>query len=125
MSQEVIVFDPPPGFADLDSDAEDVAMTSKFQPLQVEGVGVVLARKPMPKSIPNLSAAANAKISDRARAGHHNFFLRNHLADGELDRLLDGMMTGEFPADCMHQVSRAITTWGTARPTSPSLTSRF
>lgn len=121
-----MLYDSPPGFADLTSDAEQAPpFTDRFHPIEVEGVGTVMARKPMPRSVDALAKMAKAKISDQSRVGYLNQFLREHLADGELHRLLTGMVDDNMPAEALTLVCRAVATWGTERPTSPSLTSRF
>lgn len=110
---------PPPGFDDMQGDADDFPSPDDgpWHPLTVEGVGVIQARKPMPNAIPTLAAAANSRLSDAKRTGFHVRFVRTHVAPGEADRLLIGMATGEFPHDAYSLVSNAIATWGTARPT--------
>lgn len=117
---------PPPGFEDMLGDADDHPSSADgpFHPLYVEGVGTVQARKPMPNAIPALAMAANADIPGIKRTSHHERFVRNHVAPGEADRLLVGMMRGELPHDTYSLVGSSIATWGTARPTWPSSISR-
>ena len=120
------MFDPPPSYDDCESDADDAPTPAgvKYLPIEVPGVGVVHARKPLPNAIPALAGAANAKISPRARTDYLTLFVQNHLAPGEYDALLARMMTDEdCPPDAVLRVSRAIATAGTARPTVPSSTS--
>lgn len=88
-----------------------------YRPLEVPEVGTVLARPPMPRSTAALAMSANAKIDATARKEYLTLFVRNHLADGEYDRLLIAMMNDEAPADTIGRVAREISTWGTARPT--------
>ena len=110
----------------MEGDADDHPSPSDgpFHDLFVEGVGTVRARKPMPNAVPALAMAANADISGLKRTAYHERFVRNHIAPGEAERLLMGMMRGEFPHDTYSLVSEAVATWGTARPTSPSSISR-
>lgn len=122
------MYDPPPGYDDCESDGED-APTPPGHPyyaIDVEGVGIVHARKPLPNAIPNLAGAANAKVSGMARLDYLTIFVRTHLAEGEHESLLARMMDpdNDLPPDTVLRVSRAIATAGTARPTQPSSTSR-
>lgn len=110
------MFDPPAAFDDMLADADDTPATGAFQPLKVPGVGVISARKPMPNAAAALGSAVNAKISGTARQIHLTRFVRNHLAPGEHQRLVDGIDDETFPADTVTRVARAIATWGTARP---------
>lgn len=113
------MYDPPPGYADLMSDAQDApAPSNRFHDLRVDGgVGVVRARKPMPNATAALSHSANAKLPVDRKLGYINMFVQNHVADGEFNRLLTGMVLGQLPEDTMQRVTRAISTWGTERPT--------
>jgi hypothetical protein len=114
------MYDPPPGYADMEGDADTAPYLDKFADLDVIGVGVVKARRPMPNAIPALAAAANSSIEAQARVDYLVLFVRNHLAPGELERIYHSMITGDTPADSMERIARAVATWGTARPTSPS-----
>lgn len=112
------MYNPPPGFKDMENDAEGVASPAgPYSELEVPDVGIVRARKPMPNAVPNLALSAAAEISNTSRADHLTRFVRNHLDYGEADRLLAGMINGELPADTYGKVGIAIATWGTARPT--------
>jgi hypothetical protein len=115
------MFDPPPGDADMLGDAEhaDVAPV-RYSDLDIEDVGVVRARRPLPNAVPALAMAANAKLDIGARADYLVLFVRNHLAPGELERVYVEMITGDMPADAVERIARAVATWGTARPTQPS-----
>lgn len=110
---------PPPGFEDMLGDAEDHPSPEDgpFRDLHVDGVGKVKARKPLPNAVPALAMAANADISGLKRTAYHERFVRNHVAPGEAERLLAGMMRNELPHDTYSLVGTAIATWGTARPT--------
>lgn len=110
---------PPNGFLDMEGDAEDhpTPPNSPWHEIVVEGVGPVLARKPMPNAIPALARAADSDMPPEKRLAHHVRFVRNHVAPGEADRLLVGMMKKKFPHDSYSLVSEAIATWGTGRPT--------
>lgn len=108
---------PPPSFEDMLGDAEGVELVGPYHRIEVDEVGEVQARKPMPNAIPNLAQSARADVPDSTRTEHLNRFVRNHLNVGEADRLLAAMMTGELPADTFSRVATAIAVWGTARPT--------
>lgn len=119
---------PPAGYDDCESDAEDAVIISpRYREIDVPGVGILHARKPMPNAIPNLANAANSKISEQGRIDHLNRFIQNHLAPDEYEQLLARMMSPddgeELPDDAVLRVSRSIATGGTARPTVPSSTS--
>lgn len=116
-----LMFDPPSGLRDLESDGEFVPGSEYYLELNVPEVGTVAARKPVPNAIHALAMAANADIEPKARADYLVLFAQNHLNDGEMDRLLEQMVRpdSEMPGDTIERVVRAITTWGTARPTVP------
>lgn len=120
--------EPPPGFIDCESDAEDhpTPPGHPYREIDVPGVGIIHARKPLPNAIPAIAGAANAKIKPESRIDHLDIFVQNHLADGEFEALLAKMMDPDkdTPPDTMLRVSRAIATAGTARPTRRSSTSR-
>ncbi len=110
------MFDPPPGYADLLGDAEIAPCSDRLDQLAVEGVGSVLARRPMPRALGALAMAANPALTDTARTDYLILFVRDHLAEDELERLYVAMMVGELPTNSIELIARAITTWGTARP---------
>jgi hypothetical protein len=114
------MYDPPPGYSDMEGDADTALYSERFDDLEVEGVGVVSARRPMPNAVPALAAAANAQLEAQIRMDYVVLFVRNHLAEGELERIYHNMITGDTPADSIERIARAVATWGTARPTSPS-----
>lgn len=87
-------------------------------------MGVVRARRPMPNATYALASAANSKIAINAQMDYLVLFVRNHLADGELERVYHEMITGDMPPDALERIARSVATWGTARPTSPSSPSR-
>ncbi len=118
------MYDPPPGYADMEGDADIAPSSTRFHNLDVDGVGVVRARRPMPNAVPALAAAANSDLDAQARVDYLVLFVRNHLDDGELERIYHGMITGDTPSDSIERIARAVATWGTARPTSPSSPSR-
>lgn len=117
------MYQPPSGYVDCESDAEidqerRGKSETKFHELDVPGVGVIHARRPLPNAIPAIANSANAKIGQQARIDHLDIFLQNHLAPGEFENLLERMMLeDDLPPDTMLRVSRAIATAGTARPT--------
>lgn len=118
------MYDPPASYEDCESDAEDSPTPPghPYRELEVKGVGLLHARKPLPNAIPALAGAANAKVSGETRIDHLDIFVQNHLADGEFEALLARMMDPDtdMPPDSMLRVSRAIATAGTARPTRRS-----
>ncbi|AYD82035.1 hypothetical protein I5G60_gp40 [Mycobacterium phage Saguaro] len=122
------MYDPPPGYADCEADAENYPTPPghPYHELAVDGVGVLHARRPLPNAIPALAGAANSKVSPESRIDYLTIFVQNHLAPGEAEELLAKMMDPDedMPDDTMLRVSRAIATAGTARPTQPSSTSR-
>lgn len=118
------MYNPPAGDPDMTADAEDTIYTGPLRELQVEGVGIVLARKPMPGSIPALAASASSKMSMTGKVDELTRFVQNHLGITGFDDLLIGMIEGRLPADAVQRIARAIATWGTARPTGPSSRSR-
>ena len=113
-------FQPPPGYEDMDSDAVGAPTSKRYLELEVPRVGTVLARKPMPNAVPALAMAANSKAGTAVQAEHLARFVNEHLDEGEFERLLFGMMMGEMPDDTVARTARAISTWGTPRPTGPS-----
>ncbi|AGT12937.1 hypothetical protein KAYACHO_33 [Mycobacterium phage KayaCho] len=123
------MYDPPPGYDDCESDAEDhpTPPGHPYRELVVDGIGMTLhARKPLPNAIPALAGAANSKVGPQMRIDQLDIFVQNHLAEGEFEQLLAKMMDPDqdMPPDTMLRVSRAIATAGTARPTRRSSTSR-
>lgn len=118
------MYEPPPGYDDCEADG-DAAPTPPghpYHPIEVDGVGMIHARRPLPNAIPALAGAANAKVTDRSRTDYLTLFIQNHLAPGEFEELLVRMTDFDtpLPDDTMLRVSRAIATAGTARPTVPS-----
>lgn len=114
------MYDPPDSFDDMLGDAELVAQAGPFKPLDVPGVGVVKARRPLPNAVPALAMSSNAKLDAVTQQGYLTLFIQNHLDDGEFDRILFEMIEGDLPANAVGRIARAIATWGTARPTLPS-----
>jgi hypothetical protein len=122
------MYDPPPGYEDCeaDADAHPTPPGWPYRELEVDGVGTLHARRPLPNAIPALAGAARSKISPESRIDHLDIFVQNHLADGEFEQLLASMMDPDqdMPPDTMLRVSRAIATAGSARPTRRSSTWR-
>lgn len=121
-----MLHEPPPGYADCESDAEDhpTPPGHPYRELEVDGIGVLRARKPLPNAVAVIAGAANAKISTEARTAHLQRFIANHLAPEDYEGLLARMIDPDdtLPPDALLRVSRAIATAGTARPTVPSST---
>lgn len=115
-----MAFSPPPGFDDFLDDAERASTDPRFEDLDVPGVGTVRARRPMPNSGPALAMAANSKIELAGKLDYLGLFARNHLAPGELERILFAQMDGDMPADAVQVIARSIARWGTSRPTRRS-----
>lgn len=107
------LFDPPAGFDDL---LGDCAPRGGFEPMVVDGVGEVLMRRPGPHALGDLAMGNNPKTTPQLRSQHSNRFVQQHLADGELERILTGMVDGALPPDSVFLVGKALATWGTARP---------
>ncbi|CAA0078303.1 Uncharacterised protein [Mycolicibacterium vanbaalenii] len=112
------MFDPPPGYHDMLGDAEHNTRQSGYANLDVDEVGVVRARYPLPNAVPNLAMANTDKISRASQLMHLKRFLRAHVED--LDQYLVAMMDGTLPADTVERIAKAVAAWGTARPTLPS-----
>lgn len=91
-----------------------------FHPIEVEGVGTLQCRNPIPGSAAVLAKCARSKASENEKAGYLNLFVRNHIGDDQHEELLVRMMNDDAPADTMNRVVEAITTGGTARPTKRS-----
>ena len=115
------MYDPPAGYQDFLADAENSDRgDGPMYPLEVEGVGTIQSRKPIPGSAAALGASGRSKASDREKVGYLNLFVRNHIGAEQYEDLLMRMMTGDAPANTMNLVVEAITTRGTARPTKRS-----
>jgi len=116
------LYDPPAAYDDCQSDADDAPTPPDhpYREIEVEGVGLIHARKPLPNAIPALAGAANSKSTGQGRVDQLDIFVQAHLAPGEFEGLLARMMDPdvELPEDTMLRVSRAIATAGTARPYS-------
>lgn len=111
------LFEPPPGWVDMLDDAADAPPLPEALPLEVPGLGVVQARKPKPRSIAVLAATQNGLLTPGERSNMTNLFVQQHLGDGEYQRIIEGMIDGAFPAQgTVGGLTRAIATWGTARP---------
>jgi hypothetical protein len=109
------MFQPPPSYPDLVADADRAQFTGAQQTLLVPGVGCVAAYRPEPRSAAHLACAAASKTTlEQIRC--LNSFVAEHIGDEEYDRLLDGLMESRLPVDAMSRVTKAVATWGTARP---------
>jgi hypothetical protein len=111
------MFDPPPGFDDMLSDAEDAPEPSgRFYPLQVKGVGTVQARKPGPAAIPALAMSARRNLPLDVALAYLGLFVQTHTPSGWFEDLLATMIDGDVPHDAVQRCAKAIATAGTARP---------
>lgn len=117
------MIDPPAGYDDCQFDADRTPLpVDGYRGLWVDDqVGEVQARPPLPNAVAVLGAASRAKIPAEKRIDHLTGFLLMHLQPGEYDRVLLAMARDAMPADTVSRIHRAISTWGTARPTVPSL----
>ncbi|MBV9921907.1 MAG: hypothetical protein JOY78_13785 [Pseudonocardia sp.] len=117
------MYDPPPGYDDMAGDSQLAAFNPVFEDLEVPKVGTVRARRPRPNAIHTLAMAANAANDAPMRADHVVLFAREHLEDGELDRLFVAMVSNEsIPSDAVERIVRELATWGTSRPYSAVIT---
>lgn len=115
------MYDPPAGYKDFLADAENADRgKGPMYPLEVEGVGTIQSRRPIPGSAAALGASGRSKASDGEKLGYLNLFVRNHIGSDQYEELLSRMMTGDAPDDTMSRVVEAITTKDTARPTKRS-----
>ncbi|WP_263999381.1 DUF7240 domain-containing protein [Mycobacterium yunnanensis] len=107
------LWEPPPGYDDLLGDCDQ---NRGFTVMMVGGVGEVRMRRPGPDALGDLAMGNNPKATPEQRSYHSNRFVQQHLDDGELERILTGMVDGELPPDSVFRVGRVLATWGTARP---------
>lgn len=119
------MYDPPPGYLDLIADAAEHFRKVQrgegpMHPLEVEGVGTIQARSPIPGSCAALGASGRSKASDGEKMGYLNLFVQNHIGKEQYEDLLCRMLTDEAPADSVQRIVEAIITKGTARPTKRS-----
>lgn len=99
------------------SDARRAAPLPEPEPLEVPRLGTFQAREPRPRSVAVLAMTQNNDLTDAERAGYISLFVAQHLADGEYERVVNGMMDGDFPdIGTVSKLMMAIATWGTARP---------
>lgn len=106
----------PAGFTDLDGDSADAPPLGEPVPLQVPGVGVLLARKPRPRSLATLARAYDDDTKPPERNRWLNQFLTDHTDRLDFERVLSAVADETLPADSVERVFRAIVTWGTQRP---------
>lgn len=110
----------PPGYDDMFGDAVRAGFDGPYHDLQVDGVGVIQSRNPIPGSAAVLAKAVRSKANDQEKLAYFTLFVRNHIGAEQHAHLLEKMMLGKAPADTMTRIVEAITTGGTARPTKPS-----
>lgn len=108
----------PPGYDDFLADADAVEMTGRYEILEVPRVGKIAARRPTPRSAAALAQATNSKVKAHDRLGYFNLFIGDHVPPEQVESILLRMITDEIEQDAMQRVSRAVATWGTARPFS-------
>lgn len=115
----------PAGYTDFDADADQaIDPPPRYRPVTVDGVGVVMARRPLPNAIKVLHIAFRAGTVAEQEA-HLRRFILNHTPPGELRRLCDRMIVEpDLPPDTIARTAQAIVTADTARPTKPSSPSR-
>lgn len=119
------MYNPPEGYVDfLDDVSRSLREYGPYLVHDIPDVGQFRIRRPIPKSLAALGSAVAAKISDAERTNYIGLFVQNHVEPDDFDDLLAGMITGKYPVDAISQVCKSISTWGTARPTVPSSTSR-
>lgn len=119
------MYNPPEGYLDfLDDVSRSVREYGPYVVHEIPGIGPLRVRRPIPKSLAALGKAVGAKISDAERNSYIGLFVQNHVEPDDFTRLLAGMMMGDYPSDSVALVCKSISTWGTARPTVPSSTSR-
>ena len=116
------MYDPPAGYDDFLGDAELVPARGDHRPREVETVGEVLLRRPLPSAAAALAMAGNPKLSMVDRSAYLSLFVESHLDEGEHERLLSSMISGELPDDTFERISRSLATWGTARPYAAVIT---
>lgn len=119
-----MVYTPPASFTDaLDDSMRNEDRDPKFHPLEM-AFGTFYARAPLPNAVGALGNAVNSKITPDEQLNYIGLFVQNHMEPASFDDLIYGMMTGDYPPDAVQEVSRAIATRGTSRPTGRSSTSR-
>ncbi len=110
------MFEPPPGYEDMLGDAETAPWSDRYDVLDVEGIGAVRARRPMPGAVATLAMAGNNELDSVSRSDYLVRFVVDHLSPDDVERVFLGMASGGCPIDSMERLSRAIATWGTSRP---------
>lgn len=111
------MWQPPPGFDDMLGDAELVApYAGGYVALTVPDVGRVLARRPRPDAVPHLAMAVKPATDPHIQQHHVTLFVHNHIEPADHERVLAAMMDYALPDTTIWQISRALATWGTARP---------
>lgn len=106
----------PPGYDDFLDDARATPIDGDYEPLDVDKIGTVRARRPRPRSAAALAQASNGKVSNIERVDALHLFLSEHLPADDVESLLCRMIDDEIPTDSLQRVTSAIATWGTARP---------
>lgn len=106
----------PPGYDDFLDDARATAIDGDYEPIDVPGVGCLLARRPRPRSAAALAQASNGKVDNIARVDALHLFLSEHLPADDVESVLCRMVDDEIPTDSLQRVTSAVATWGTARP---------
>jgi hypothetical protein len=104
------------GFGDMLADAESVPVEGGLFPLEVPTLGIVMARRPTPKSAAILAMAVNSRLDRVAQTEYFVLFVQEHMGEDGFADLLTRMMTDDVLEESVQLVARAIATWGTDRP---------
>ena len=108
--------EPPPGYDDCMFDFGRAPEPDEpFGPLDVPNVGVIQARPPTTSSVALLGGAGQPGIKVEVRVKRITGMIALHVAPGEMERLLLGMVTGDMPGKTMQYVYEEIACYGTAR----------
>jgi hypothetical protein len=112
------MFDPPAGFIDLLADATRTPNDGELFTLEVNHVGSLSARKPMPRSAAALAMATTSTVPVAQQTLHFTTFVVEHVDADDYEQLCLQMAHGDIVEDAVRRIGRAIATWGTARPYS-------
>jgi hypothetical protein len=110
------MFEPPPGYDDLLSDAAEAPIRGELAELEVADVGVIVCRRPYLRDAAALAMSVNRKATPDMQASYVQQFVTDHLEHDAFVDLLYRMIDGDLPADTVGLIARAIATCGTSRP---------